>query len=539
MTNNKNEKKILKACCSVLSCMTFFSVAGCGDAPMNNEKDKIPTSVIEKQISQVVGKKNIIYIFTDEQRTDSIGAYGSSWAHTPNIDRLANEGTLFSNFYSNSPVCVPSRMAFMTGLYPCQTGVVENSAAKSVAQGGYNWVEGGEVKAYTEILKQNGYKTACKGKIHLPVSYSYDNIYDEWEEPKLTDANKPYSDVIGNNVQNVLSPYTDEMLDVIRIPRPNNKLMIAGLWPDEPQKQTLTAYTGDQTVNYINEWAKNKDNNEPFILYSSFIAPHTPVITSQEYYDLYDNVDIGFDEESTTNAVMANQPEFFRRYLPGENVGDYNANKEDIKQARLAYYALVSEVDAQVGKIIRALEDNGIYDDTIIVYTSDHGNMIGEFNRFQKSAIYDYVVRVPLIIKGPGIPMGVVDDNMYESVDLAPTLLSKVGVEVPSNMHGVDMFNPTQRKDFIIGNVAITKSVNDPSLKLRNYIITKEYMLDYTSYLNDEKTDESNYDGKLVDRINDPLEHKNLFNNQNYKTIRDELIKKLENKMRSMKENVF
>ena len=512
--------KLFRYTSCFLASVFAFGFTGCADKTSGDDSfDKFISE--QNKTSQVVGKKNILWIMTDEQRVDTLGCYGNPWVKTPNLDALASDGTIFTNFHSNSPVCVPSRFAFITGLYPQQSGIADNSAAIPQRFGGYVWPE--ELETYPEILENNGYYTANAGKVHLPQRTEHsmsdgDDIYSDNHPFELFHEEVGYT-----NIKNQPG-YTeeDEKYEIIHLNDKKDGIIISGFYPGEV---TPTRHVGEMTVDLI----ENRPQDKPFLIMSSYCSPHTPVLPAKEFYDLYDLELMDYDVP--TKEIMDDMPEFFKKNIPGSNHmldenGDFIHNDEEIRRARASYYASVTEVDYYIGQTIQKLKDEGIYEDTIILFTSDHGNLIGEYGQFQKSQIYDLVTRVPMIMAGPGIPKGVVNDNIYESVDVVPTLFSKIGLQIPERMYGVDMFNPERTKSFVIGAITATSSPH-----MRYFIRDERYCLDFTGIVYGNPARVSEYDGKLVDLLNDPLEHDNLFYEPDYEDVKNRLLKQLIDKM--------
>jgi arylsulfatase A-like enzyme len=219
-----------------------------------------------------------------------------------------------------------------------------------------------------------------------------------------------------------------------------------------------------------------------------------------------------------SEVVLSTRPDY---ELGARGFSTYLAHTDaEFRRMRCTYYGLVSYIDQQVGRIIDCLEMTGRLDNTLILYTSDHGNLMGEYGQFQKGMFYDIVTRVPCILAGPGVPAGERISGFTECVDIAPTVLELAHINVPETMVGQNMFTGRKR-DSVIGEIALGRG---GKLRRRSWIRTKRWSMDFTSEINSEPTilpDEK--DGKLVDLVNDPLEHQNLYYNPIYSRIVEEL----------------
>ena len=366
-------------------------------------------------------KLNVLWIITDEQRTDSLGCYGSGWANSANIDAIAAAGVRFENCIIQSPVCVPSRTCMMTGRYAHAFGMLENHH-KPLPD------ETPLVRPFIEA----GYEVAGFGKYHCVDPDNPFTIRGCEDRGHGGPAACPLC---------LAEPYKPEDQDVVFMPFKNawgpDTLIVGGRYPlpaDENEPGAVAA----RCEQFFSERLFREELQGPFFLRASIAAPHTPVLPAEEFYGVTDPDAIDLPDYDDARG----RPECCRyeREVLGKIYDFGPLSPAQRRQARANYYDLCTEVDAAVGRILVALEASGQAGNTLIVFTSDHGNMLGEHGIMQKETFYEEVVRVPLVVSCPGrLPEGTVIPEQVETVDILPTMLSLAGLEVPGNVHGVDL----------------------------------------------------------------------------------------------------
>ena len=378
-------------------------------------------------------RPNILMIHTDQQRFDTIKANGNSIIHTPNLDRLAEMGTNFSTCICQNPVCMPSRVSLLTGQYCCQLGL--NRMACTVPQ---------NTPTIQKLLKRYGYETALFGKLHfLPHSnrdhsiphpaYDFDRMlisdepgcyeddYRAWVAVQKSDALHNHPDTISLRLPPAAKMYNDLMGRKDHIDHPQwTTPMRPRYFPDD-EGLTHSAFVGKNTVEFLKE-----PHPKPFFCFSGFYSPHEPLSAPQKYFDLYDLENMPLPHYTEEYLKKSEQtPGFSRREL-----------QETVR----GYYAMISEVDHYVGEILDTLEENHMMENTIIVFTSDHGEFLGEYLRFYKGyPAPDVVSRVPLIFYVPAGLGGLAGKNVedvVESVDVVPTLLKLLHIPIYPDLHG-------------------------------------------------------------------------------------------------------
>jgi arylsulfatase len=359
-------------------------------------------------------RPNVLWIWTDQQRWDALGAFGNSHIRTPNLDRLAAGGALFTRAYCNDPVCMPSRMSALSGRYPEALGV------------GCNGVEmPAGVPCLHNVLGDAGYHTANLGKLHFlnhsnrdhrepHPSYGFDEIAISDEPGCYPDAYLAWvREQAPEQVENCTcsTPPAWEGEPVVRQPRGTHQPYVF----EGPEELTHSAFVADRTIDYLRRrGAKN------FFAIAGFYAPHCPLNPPQRFVDMY-------DPSSLPAPVMK-----------GSERERYGLSDDDWRRVKAYYYALVSHVDDQVGRILAALEQFGLRENTLVIFTSDHGEHLGDHGLIQKGPPgLDSCARVPLIMSLPGkIEPGRRQHELVELVDLAPSVLDYCALETPAFMSG-------------------------------------------------------------------------------------------------------
>lgn len=360
--------------------------------------------------------KHILMLLTDQQRYDTISALGNPHIQTPNLDALARDSVVFERCITPSPVCVPARLSLMSGQYPASTGCNNNNTDKTYNGSGF-------YKRITDC----GFDSCCVGKMH----YLWD----------------PYGSIgfAKRCPQEELSAPGDEYMEYIRAKYPwvfdyngmRSEMYYMPQISQLPPEDHPTQWIGSRSVDYI----ENHDPAEPMFLFSSFIHPHPPYCPPAPWQKLY--------REDPPAPFVPDEEEFSRfSSLIGERCScrRLDMSRQDVLRSKNFYYACVSFVDYQVGRIIKALKDKGMYDDTLIVFTSDHGDMMGDYNAIGKRTMVDSSCRVPLIVKYPGKEHAVRSDAC-SLVDIAPTLLGYAGADYSEEeFDGIDLFGENDRK---------------------------------------------------------------------------------------------
>ncbi len=379
---------------------------------------------------------NLLIIHTDEHSFRTLSCYQKLmpedqafvWGNgnnveTPFIDRIADEGAICMNYYASSPVCTPSRASMITGLYPQATGAPKNGL--KIRQ---------DIKTFAHVLADEGYSTSYVGKWHLDGHKKYqfnikykagfnDNRY------MMTGGHAPYFQI------------TDGVISELN-QREAEKKISAGA----DGIHYVTDFFTDKTLEIL-----ERDKDKPFCLMLSIPDPHTPDAAREPYTSLYKDMPV---EAPLTmlSEYVANKP-MWGKSAPGDK---NEASKFDAKSLR-NYFGMVKCIDDNVGRILKFLDDNDLTDNTIIIFTADHGDMFFEHNRRNKGVPYEASARIPFVIRYPkGIASGKVIRKAYTNVDFAPTILGMMDVDNKVAFHGTDTSSDFLSKEKNISNDRIT-----------------------------------------------------------------------------------
>tara|TARA_E500000331_G_scaffold224144_1_gene214598 strand:+ start:294 stop:1904 length:1611 start_codon:yes stop_codon:yes gene_type:complete len=438
----------------------------------------------EKSISNTAENMNVLLIIADDLNCD-LGAYGNLVVKTPNIDRLAEKGVLFENAHSQYPWCGPSRASFMTGMYTNQTKITRNNMniRNSVP----------DVITLGQRFRQQGYQSVRIGKI-----YHYDN-------PSAIGTSG--NDDIYSWDQTV-NPYGRDKIEEYKIntlkPRKYGGTLswLAADGKDDEQTDGIAA---TETIKMLDYFTKKE---APFFLAVGFFRPHTPFVAPKKYFDLYDREKIKIPE--ITNDYLATLPEPAVKSIRAQK-NQLNLEKELAQEIKEAYYATISFVDAQVGRILDQLEACGLDKNTVVVFTSDHGYHLGEHGHWQKQTLFENATRIPLIISVPNSEnKGVKSMSPVELVDLYPTLMQLTNIKTPRHVVGKSLEPLMKNVNASVRGSALTRWRNAYSIKTKRYRLTKWGSNGELGY-------------ELYDHKNDKKELINLARNQDYNELMDSL----------------
>ena len=475
---------------------------------------------------------NIICFVTDQQRADHLGCYGNPDVETPNIDRLAREGVVFTESFVANVVCMPNRACMFTGRYPKANGVRENGITLSPTE-----------TVLPEVLRQSGYQTASFGKIHLAPFGAHKETADEeyelyegfeyWNEHEAMPL--PYYGLehvyfVGGHGNYVYGHYKHE-LDRAH-PSMHAKLAVENAlapptgapesWkaaiPEELHYNTAIA---DKTIEYL----KGRDAERPFFIWCSFPDPHHPFSPPRPYCDQYDPKAITFSP-ARREGELDDLPPYFRHSYQGDMlVGgldwDMRTITDDHFREIMAHtYGMISMVDHNVGRVVKALEALSLSENTILVFFSDHADLMGDHWLGKKGPfLFRSLTRIPTVWRLPerfGAKRET--DALVSTVDLMPTLLDLAGTAVPDGVQGLSYKQVlTGEKDAVRDWAYIEYDEDYISDRLR-HIRSKEWAITY--YAN------ADY-GLLFDLRNDPDELHNLWDKPEHQQKKRELLAEL------------
>ena len=360
--------------------------------------------------------RNLLFIYTDEQRADTLGAYGNRKIQTPHLDRLAAQSCVFEKTYITQPVCTPSRSSLLTGLYPHTSGCTENNIPLPE-----------DTPCLPEMIENTTYSTGHHGKWHLGDELFPQHGFEDWIS-------------VEDNYQKYFSPGRDRearstyhhfLLDKGYTPK-NGKTFSrteSARFPEEVSKPALLA---TEASRFIRE---NREN--PFVLFVNFFEPHMPFFGPRD--DQYDPADIDLPANFSHFPGEKNPFKtrvFQQAYRRMGNKGLPLESEDDWRRIMANYWGLCSLVDTHAGTILKTIEDCGLWDDTIIVYTSDHGDMMGSHHLLAKCVMFEEAMRVPLLLHLPGQTEALRVPGPVSQIDLVPTLLDLMDEAVPDALEG-------------------------------------------------------------------------------------------------------
>ena len=356
---------------------------------MRNLLDPAPEA-----FEQVVTRnRNVLFLMSDEHSREIAGCYGNSIVRTPNLDALAARGVVFENAYCNSPICVPSRASLATGDYVHRIGYWDSAAAYD-----------GRVPSWHHRVRDAGHDVVSIGKLH------YRSPDDDCG---FTEVHLPLYVV-------------DGIGDTHGLLRRDRRVREVARELAEEAGRGTSVYTrydtavADATVHWIRERAKRRDGGKPWVLFSSMVSPHYPLIAPDAFYDLYAGVELPrprlYDPADRPNHPAIDH------YRATWNYDDH-FDEERLRVGLTAYYGLCSFLDFQIGRILAALEESGFADDTLVIYTSDHGENLGSRGLWGKCVMYEESSGVPLLLAGPGVGAGTRCPAPVSLVDIYPTVV--------------------------------------------------------------------------------------------------------------------
>jgi uncharacterized sulfatase len=358
--------------------------------------------------------KNVLFIAVDDLNV-RIGCYGDAIAKTPNMDRLAKKGVMFRRAYCQYPLCNPSRASLMTGMRPDTLGIYDlETELRKVRP---------DVVTMPQLFRQNGYYVARVGKIYhygVPREIGTDGQDDppSWEY-KFNPIGRDKTE--------------QDKIHMVSMGGYKNTIGFSMSWldMDGPDEDQTDAKGVTETIRLLEQQAKS---GKPFFIASGFFRPHTPWIAPKKYFDLYplDEITLPKRDAASDKAL----PPVVRKIKPD----DYGLSEKDLKECVRAYYASVSFVDAQLGRLLDAVDRLGLADNTLIVFWSDHGFLLGEHGQWMKQLLFEPSPHMPMIIYDPQAKgNGAVCERTVELLDLYPTIAAWAGLKAPANLEGKDL----------------------------------------------------------------------------------------------------
>ncbi|TBL75643.1 sulfatase [Paenibacillus thalictri] len=434
---------------------------------------------------------NILIITVDQLRWDALSCAGNKEIRTPNMDRLCRNGTRFVNAFTNAPACMPARSSMLTGRFPHAHGVRGGGVKLSEAE-----------ITFPQIVSQNGYHTAHIGKLHVQNHTYRDHTVPHpsygYRTLQVTDERGTYRDPYLQWVERNYPEYAEAVRvepGAVRVSKATDQLSAVGQFP---AKASHSRWVSETSIDFL-----RKHGQSPFMLWTSFFDPHSPYTIPNDLQERYDPYALSLPFQS----------------------GATPENENEIRRKKANYYTLVSHVDDCIGDVLDYLEASGLSETTAVILSSDHGDFVGDYGRWGKGKPEDPSVRIPMIVKVPGIGGGPEEvDDIVQLFDIAPTVCDLTGCMKPASMqarsllplirHGKD----PQRAPFALIEFNFEVSRINAAEVFEKTLRSSEYRLTVWS---------DGREGALFDLRKDPYQLNNIWNDPDYKATRDELILQL------------
>lgn len=436
---------------------------------------------------------NIIMIVTDQERYDILGCNGSKVCQTPNLDGLAERGVRFEHAFTPTALCSPARASLLTGLFPHSHGVLNNvhddpAIATELDTSHPTWAK---------TLRETGYRLGYVGKWHVGRSFGPDRHH--------------FHDDLADKYDVALAESDRLLNDVHEATFAEATMQIAGVDP-RPVEETDTHLDTDRAIELLSSYT---DLDSPFLLRVDYEGPHHPYMPPEPFASLYDPADIApwenfIDDDPRKPAAQA-------RLLRQRGVE--GMTWQEWQPIIALYYGFMTFIDSEIGRLFTALDDLGLADNTIVIHTSDHGDMTGSHGgQFNKGPImYDELYRVPLIVAEPGTAVaGATCSEMVSTADLMPTIIELADAELPSPVHGqslVPLLADTSPVGAGRNSVLCEYHGDEWGLYSQRMVRTREAKLVYSPHGSDE----------LYDLVADPHELTNLIDDEAASPLQNEL----------------
>ncbi len=419
---------------------------------------------------------NIVFICSVQHCHKYNGYAGHPIVKTPNLDRIAERGVFFNNAYSGNPVCVPARASLMTGMYASDS----NSFCNSTVWDGSHPVWG-------TGLTEAGYDCRATGKMDLNDDFS-----TGFQEIKTGHGHR----------------HNPDITSLFRRPVGYRMSERPGVDGGARDKRHNDVFLAERTINFIRSESRSLD--QPWCFYTGFNLPHPKFAALREYYEMYpvDQVDMPFIPPD----YLENQHLMFQELRHFKRIATL-ISEDRIRRARAAYYGMITELDEYVGRLWNELEQTGQLENTIFIYTSDHGESLGEHGLWYKNNLYDNAANIPLVIAGPGIPEGRIVDTPVAHVDLAYTILELAGAETPSDLRGHSLLPLMEGEPGDHPGFAYSESHSEGNCTGSFMIRKGNWKYLHFSW----------YDDLLFNVAEDPGEFNNLIDDPDAAEVRDEL----------------
>jgi choline-sulfatase len=460
---------------------------------------------------------NLVILFSDQHRADALGVAGHPTVETPHLDRLATDGVRFERAYTTAPLCVPARTSMYMGVYPHNTHVLDHGNA---------WVPA-EYDTFFNHLQDAGYVTAHVGKAHQKgmsasdddvrehedhlEAMGFDFVHETTSQWSSTGTDSPMSDYWA--AEGVLDLFRDDYAK--RLDEAGEyDLWEAGAfavdWPSplEPEDH-MDGYVIRRAIDFVESY----EGDDPFALYVGIPGPHEPMDPPQPFADKYDASDVPPLKPEFENGDWV--PEGIDEFAASIGKRPAEFDEAEARSVRAAYYGKITHIDHWIGQFLDTLEREGYRSDTCTIYTSDHGELVGDHARYGKHCFLEESVRIPMLVDHPDMASGATSDAFVELIDLFPTALDVAAVDGDAATLGRSLLPAVETPD-------------DPEATDREYVLSQVWEL--SMYRDDQYKYAINADGDgylLFDLEEDPEETTNLIGHPDYEAVEADLRDRL------------
>ena len=444
---------------------------------------------------------NVLFIISDDLTATALSCYGNTVCETPNIDRLAARGTRFTRAYCQGTYCGPSRASFMSGYYPHATGVLGYISPRKAI---------GDRATWAQHFKNSGYHTARVSKIfHMGVPGGIEKGDDGADDPAS------WTERFNSKGPEWKAPGVGETLES----NPDGKKPVKG-----GNTFVVVEADGDDLVHSDGKTAAKASQlisqfkAKTFWLGVGFVRPHVPFVAPKPYYAPFP-----YDEMALPEKVPGDWDDIPRLGINYKTSKNMQMDVRRQKKAVGGYYASVAYMDAQVGKVLTALDEAGLRDNTIVIFTSDHGYHLGEHDFWAKVSLHEESAKVPLIVSVPGKKPAVCN-SLVELLDLYPSISKLCGLDVPARIQGKD----------------ISRMLDNPSHSVRDSAFCvngRGFLLREDKWAYIQYKEDASGGSELFDMEKDPLQYTNLVEQAEYKPIADAFQAKMTAKLAAVRDN--
>jgi len=461
----------------------------------------------------MVKRPNILLVLTDQQRMDSLGAYGASLSDTPHVDALAERGVVFRQAYTPCTVCSPARASLFTGRYPHEHGVTRNGAHLDLS-----------LPTIAQPLMDAGYRLGYTGKWHVddvygPTHFGFEaNDWLGYSHP----AGGVYMRSFARSCKYPVNHYLEylkergiaqpELEDAVYYPAMDSFEIYAR--QTGPVEASFEHYVAEEAIGLAERFAQRAEEDErPFFIWANFWGPHDPYILPEPFYSRFNGEDVQLSD--SMQEEWHHKP-WVQRMMSSNYWGVEDMDESIWREAVAKYAGYCALLDWETGRMINRLDELGVLDNTIVVYTSDHGSMVGHHKLTDKGPYpYDDIQRIPLIVAGPGVSGGQECNDFAYLHDLAPTFLQIAAAE-PIHCTAAQSLIPALVGDAMPqerSDVYMTRH-HHPYAYEQRWLRTRRFKYAFNAFDVDELYDLENDPEEMVNRIDDP----------SFRAVRDQLV---------------